>query len=577
MAVMIPAAPPSDVPPSERRVFEKLKTSTGTDKWTVLHSLALSSALTGQFGEIDFLVVIPGLGLVCIEVKGGGVAVRNGVWTTKNAQGEVATLKRSPFAQAKEGMWKLRQALENRFGAHSVEMKCPVGWMVVLPDVVCPPPSPEFVRAEAIDVEDMRADIALRLAQAPSLAAAALWPGKIAPSEPVCRRLVDFLRPSFERPECDATRTWDAERRLVELTAQQFDVIDGLFDNDRVLVHGAAGTGKTVLALEAARRHAASGRRVLLTCFNRRLGDWLADETRASGPGRVVAGNLHRILRDDILASQFASEIDADKPDFGSGFFAVGALAQVDLRRAYDVVAIDEAQDFDPGCLREVIAAWSDRSDCRIMVFGDFSRQALYDASARSIGDLKTTLGRFATYGLSINCRNTRRIVRTIDSVTGLTGARISERAPEGDPVVTTYFADKIELIGKVNERVADLRTAGFAAGDIVILGPRKLENSGLADLRRIGGFDFGPLDGRSPRAVGYSTIHAFKGLERKVVLIVDITCDDPEGSDALLYVGMSRAMLRLFLFVEAAARARLDARILQHLKDNLGEVSHAS
>ena len=187
-------------------------------------------------------------------------------------------------------MWKLRQALEDRFGRNSTEIKCPIGWMVVLPDIVCPPLSPEFVRQEAIDASDMSGDIAARLAQAPSLLSAASQTGKIVPSEAVCRRIAEFLRPSFERVALESTRAWDAERKLIELSAEQFDVLEGLFDNDCVLVRGAAGTGKTVLALEAARRDALAGRKVLLTCFNRRLGDWLTSECRTFGPGSDHVG-----------------------------------------------------------------------------------------------------------------------------------------------------------------------------------------------------------------------------------------------------------------------------------------------
>ena len=577
MANMIPSRVPSESPASERRVFEKLETAPGTDAWTVFHSLALSSAHTGQFGEIDFLALIPRLGMLCIEVKGGGVAVRNGVWTTTNAQGVTSTLKRSPFAQAKEGMWKLRRALEDRFGRNSTEMKCPIGWMVVLPDIVCPPLSPEFVRQEAIDASDMSGDIAARLAQTPSLLSAASQTGKIVPSEAVCRRIAEFLRPSFERVALELTRAWDAERKLIELSVEQFDVLEGLFDNDCVLVLGAAGTGKTVLALEAARRDALAGRKVLLTCFNRRLGDWLTSECRTFGPGPITSGHLHRILREDLLASQFAPEFDIKEPDYGRSFFAAAALAQTDLGRSYDVVIVDEAQDFDPRSLAEVLKVWRTASGCRVLLFADFSRQAIYDAGVRSADELKAIVGPTATFALTVNRRNTQRIVRTIDSVTGMTGARVSERAPEGDPVVTTYFAGQADLVAKVNERLGELRTAGFAAADIIVLGPRRLENSGLSGQKRLGGFDFGTLDSVRENGVGYSTIHSFKGMERKVVLIVDVSVEAPEASDALLYVGMSRAKLRLFLFVEAEARQRLDARILEHMRAGLGNATHAS
>ena len=131
----------------------------------------------------------------------------------------------------------------------------------------------------------------------------------------------------------------------------------------------AAGTGKTVLALEAARRDALAGRKVLLTCFNRRLGDWLTSECRTFGPGPITSGHLHRILREDLLASQFAAEFDIKEPDYGRSFFAAAALAQTDLGRSYDVVIVDEAQDFDPRSLAEVLKVWRTASGCRVLLF----------------------------------------------------------------------------------------------------------------------------------------------------------------------------------------------------------------
>ena len=74
MARMLPPVPPADIPDSERRFFVKLAGEPGTEDWTAFHSLGLSSGYTGHFGEIDFVIMIPGRGVVCVEVKGGGVS-----------------------------------------------------------------------------------------------------------------------------------------------------------------------------------------------------------------------------------------------------------------------------------------------------------------------------------------------------------------------------------------------------------------------------------------------------------------------------------------------------------------------
>jgi hypothetical protein len=73
MARMVPDFIDPSVVASERRVFGALRSASGSQNWTVLHSLGLSSDWTGEFGEIDFLIIMPGAGIVCVEVKGGGV------------------------------------------------------------------------------------------------------------------------------------------------------------------------------------------------------------------------------------------------------------------------------------------------------------------------------------------------------------------------------------------------------------------------------------------------------------------------------------------------------------------------
>ncbi|MBK8025128.1 MAG: NERD domain-containing protein [Chloroflexi bacterium] len=158
---------------SERRVFTLLREDQGTGAWTVLHSLGLSSAYSGAYGEIDFVAAVPGLGLICIEVKGGRVQCAQGLWTTTNRIGDTGAYARSPFQQARDGMFRLLHALRSRFGERSAEARCPLGWMVIFTDTTVPPPSPEFDRAELIVSSDLQSVLAARLAACPSLQRAA--------------------------------------------------------------------------------------------------------------------------------------------------------------------------------------------------------------------------------------------------------------------------------------------------------------------------------------------------------------------------------------------------------------------
>ena len=110
----------------------------------------------GPYGEIDFVVIVPTEGVVCLEVKGGRVSCQSGVWRTMDRYGNHAVLKKSPFLQARDGMFAMRNSLIRHFGGGAAESRCPFGYAVVFPDVSCPPLTPEFERSDVIDFDDLR-------------------------------------------------------------------------------------------------------------------------------------------------------------------------------------------------------------------------------------------------------------------------------------------------------------------------------------------------------------------------------------------------------------------------------------
>jgi hypothetical protein len=85
------------------------------------------------------------------------------------------------------------------------------------------------------------------------------------------KKLVDVLAPRLSLVRSLAATISDEGAALVRLTEEQFAVLEILCDFPRVGVSGGAGTGKTLVAMERARRLAAEGRRVLLICYNRGL------------------------------------------------------------------------------------------------------------------------------------------------------------------------------------------------------------------------------------------------------------------------------------------------------------------
>ncbi|WP_187366690.1 PhoH family protein [Nocardioides dongxiaopingii] len=69
------------------------------------------------------------------------------------------------------------------------------------------------------------------------------------------------------------------EQRVEQLIRDQSGVLQSLRHYSRLAVIGGAGTGKTWLALEQARRLSAEGQRVALVCYSRGLGRFLQRTT----------------------------------------------------------------------------------------------------------------------------------------------------------------------------------------------------------------------------------------------------------------------------------------------------------
>lgn len=144
---------------AEKRVFHLLENDPDTAQWFVLHSMGLSKRRIGAYGEIDFVVLIPTGGVICLEIKGGRVSCNHGAWQTTDRFGVVAKLSKSPFMQAREGMFALLHAVQRKFGQGSDASHCVFGYAVVFPDVDSPPQTPEFEVWEAIGRNDLKTPI----------------------------------------------------------------------------------------------------------------------------------------------------------------------------------------------------------------------------------------------------------------------------------------------------------------------------------------------------------------------------------------------------------------------------------
>jgi hypothetical protein len=386
MATMYPNPLPRSVESdplraAERKVYEALEASLGPDH-AVFYSVAWLSRNPrsgAHEGEVDFVVAHAERGVLLLEVKGGRICRDQGTgrWTSIDRAGFPHSIH-DPFDQVRASRHALIEKLKDHplFGRARV----PVGHGVVLPDCASPhcPLAPDALPEITVFAEDMpcigeRVNRMLRY-----------WKGQATaggpPNPHFLPALTEFLAPNVELRQPLRSVLADEDRQLLRLTEQQFHVLDLLNRQRRVSITGGAGTGKTLLALEKAKRLAREGFRVLLTCFNRPLADHL----------RRSAGDVERltILSFHQLCWHFAKQASIPLPDPGTAalppdFFTTNlpdamleALERVADR--FDAIVVDEGQDFLETWWAPLLLSLADTDRGVLYVFHDDNQQVYH-------------------------------------------------------------------------------------------------------------------------------------------------------------------------------------------------------
>ncbi|HIB65127.1 MAG TPA: hypothetical protein EYO33_08465 [Phycisphaerales bacterium] len=563
MARMIPAVvDPECSSPGEREIFSLLRDDPDTSEWVVLHSLDLANHKTQVVGEADFLVIVPGLGVLCLEVK-ACLAIerdRNGIWyygrNTKKRD------PRGPFKQASYACHSIR----DRVSAQRPALSGILMWSaVIFPYLDFRLQTDEWQPWQAVDKRDFRVksvgtickDVLLSAREHLLSKKTSSW-FHSSNSRPTLEErdlLCKVLRPHFEFFEVAKSRAARQSAELKRYTDLQFEVLDMMSQNRRVLCTGPAGTGKTLLSLEAVRRAATRGEKILFLCFNRRLGKFLAQETVSLGPS-VTARTLHSHLlqivgRPSPIPQDATSEYwTRELPDQAGEVL----LCQRGSTWQYSYLVIDEAQDLCMDTYLDLLdlSLEGGLRNGKWMFFGDFAFQTLYGSSA-GLDHLRTR-SHYASVSLPDNCRNTPRIGAYATLLGGLRPDYRRYRRPDDlvEPEVQVYHSEEEQedALGRCLEK---LREAGYKPVDIVIL---SFKRHGIAAIAsRAYPWPLAPLENADNAQVGYITIHSFKGLEAPCIILTDVTFEDSQECASLFYIGVTRALHELHILLDVRSK----------------------
>jgi len=559
MATLIPDTLPDLV--SERALVEALRDQLDDD-FTVFVNLEYLRGADLANGEVDLLIAHRTLGLCFIEAKGFGVTCdAQGRWWRQHRGRRPEPLKRSPMQQVKAHARAIIDAALPTMASSATHAGAdwdgvPWCWMLAFPltrvgeAVHLPLDLPREVVIDAGDLAEAGARVRAMMGLAASRQRCRPLP------EPAWQRAVrDALHPRLDLVP-DLGGQLDAARQaMVRLDARQRTIVECVDDNDRFRVYGPAGTGKSLLALETARRWAARrGRHVLLLCFNRMLRARLeqAVERLDPSPGRITVKHFHGLVfealaalgRADTLPPRDASG-DAKRTFWEQA--APPALAEAfdeGLLDRYDALVVDEAQDLHAEWWFYLAHALPDPDDDPLVAF--------YDPAQAVFGRPHGVPDELFTLRLHENYRNPRAVVDTLDELVD-TSLRAHPDAHEGEPVRTYERLSKTKLARKLAELVAKYRADGLRLDELAVLGPHRKRNSSLADVDALGTVPLTTDLAERCEKLLYATVPGFKGLEAAVVFFIDVDASDDRCGAGIRYVGASRATHALHIFTRGA------------------------
>ena len=493
--------------------------------------------------EIDFLVAIEGAGIVCVEVKGGEVTHNGRDWLQHLHTGRVKTIE--PVRQVRQARYALRDFIEkdprwtqgrvrwnhivvlpnSDFSQDFALTDCP-RWMVVDRDDF-----PNLVARIRDVAHSQKPDLPLLTAAGIEQLRTALG-GRGLPQRDVVAR---------------ALHNEDAADIL---TDQQAVILTATRLLNRVEVRGGAGSGKTFMAVEQARRLANAGQRVALICYSHGLASYLkritAGWSRRQRPGYV--GEFHDLGIDwGAETGPDESERNAATEQYFEHDLPARMLelaATLPDGRRFDSIVIDEAQDFADSWWDPILAALRDPDTGGIYLYSD-EGQRVFDRTGTPPVPLVPLI-------LDHNIRNTRQIATAFGPLVDHPMRFLGGEGPEVRFVACER--DQAHEVG--DDQVDVLLDAGWRPEDVALLttGSRHQEQKNRQAEGNAAYWDsFWDVD-----QVFYGHVLGFKGLERRAVVLVVDDEKVVERSSERLYVGLSRAREQLVVCGDPAMIAEI-------------------
>ncbi len=529
---------------AEQKIYHALANQLSND-YLVVHSLEFVKQ-TSKFKshgdrEADFVIFSPQYGVLVVEVKGGGIEYDKSIdqWYSIDRNQKKHKIK-NPVRQAKDAKYEIKSHLKQKVGNKNLLL----AHAVMFPDLenIAPLVSPDMPieiigsNRNLIDIEKWVVNIF------------EYWAGEQPVFDALDRQGIKISEQIYGkqvsiRPSLRAAIEEEIQKQI-ELTNQQKSILRQLKRRKEAVIEGGAGTGKTVLALDHAQTLAEQGLRVLFLCYNQKLGNTLKTKSEhidslhsmsfhefCSWRIRQIEKSTGRNLTEESNNNYYGEDLyDVLMPDALINSYEIAPVK-------YDVVIIDEGQDFKPEFWFAIDMLREQQDDTKLYIFQD-SNQAIYTNNKDLPIDCEPLF-------LFDNCRNTKYIHNSAYQY--YQGTEVEAPDIEGVPV-GFIIKESIDLQAKVIDKAISklITTEGIDPQDIAVIvignyyeAESLLKSSTHKDLWAFK--EYSPVN-----KVLVETAKRFKGLEAKIIFLW-IT-DSESMDEKLLYVSISRARFRLWI-----------------------------
>ncbi|WP_245683854.1 AAA domain-containing protein [Vulcanibacillus modesticaldus] len=506
------------------------------DDYTVLYSYKyqIGEYENNLVREADFIIVHPLRGYIVVEVKQGNISYHNGRWY-EIKDGNYQPLHKDPVEQARTAMFEILNSYRKKSGGNDY----PLG----IRYAVC---FPEATKFSGVLPQDLNKESIWTLNELGNL-------------EKTIEKLFDkqnkrnayeankilinkVLSPVFKIYSTleDQIALFHQQSEII-LSEEQERILDETEEDHRKVFFGAAGTGKTYIAMEKAKRLANEQKKVFLTCYNKNLAKLFNNYIDHEN---IQALNFLDYIEKDLTEKGIYMEKPKKEEDLSSYYDEILPSTAFDYYSSlteaekFDAIIVDEGQDFKEEWIITLLSMVKENG--HFYIFAD-DKQNIFRTNIEALRRFDISKHR-----LTVNFRNTQKINEWFASF--INEKRLRSKLSGGLPVQTIKWKNQDEEKQILEKEISRLVSQGLSPNRITILSPYTKKKSCLGSISRIKEWPIVDLKKENGSGIKFSTIRSFKGLEADIVFLIDVHNNDLMCSPEEIYVGASRARYMLYV-----------------------------